>query len=61
MCVTVNTNWLCGDVVEVDEVADGVDGGEEDGRARADLVELQAGVQRDVLGVIIPVIWQWLW
>ena len=40
---------LGGDVVEVDEVADGVDGGEEQGGAGADLVELQAGVERDVL------------
>ena len=38
----VTTHWLSGDVVEVDEVADGVDGGEEEGRARADLVELEA-------------------
>ena len=42
---------LGGDVVEVDEVADGVDGGEEEGRACADLVELEARVQRDVLKI----------
>ena len=54
----VNTNWLSGDVVEVDEVADGVDGGEEEGRARADLVELEARVQRDVLRMIMLVILQ---
>ena len=54
----VNTNWLSGDMIEVDEVADGVDGGKEDRRARADLVELQAGIQRDVLRRIIPVILQ---
>ena len=40
---------LGGDVVEVDEVADGVDGGEEQGGAGADLVELEAGVEGDVL------------
>ena len=42
---------LGGDVVEVDEVADGVDGGEEQGGAGADLVELQARVQWDVLRI----------
>ena len=52
----VTTHWLSGDVVEVDEVADGVDGGEEEGGARADLVELEARVQRDVLRITIMVI-----
>ena len=42
-------HWLCGDVVEVDQVADGVEDGEEEGGAGADLVELDVGVQRDVL------------
>ena len=66
----VTTHWLSGDVVEVDEVADGVDGGEEEGGARADLVELEARVQRDVLRVTIMVIvvvlvvmvmlWNWI-
>ena len=51
----VTSHWLSGDVVEVDEVADGVDGGEEERRARADLVELEARVQRDVLRITIMV------
>ena len=42
-------HWLCGDVVEVDQVADGVEDGEEEGGAGADLVELDVGVKRDVL------------
>ena len=42
-------HWLCGDVVEVDQVADGVEDGEEEGGAGADLVELEAGVEGDVL------------
>ena len=57
----VTTHWLSGDVVEVDEVADGVDGGEEEGGARADLVELEARVQRDVLRITIMVmLWNWI-
>ena len=57
----VTTHWLSGDVVEVDEVADGVDGGEEEGGARADLVKLEARVQRDVLRVTIMVmLWNWI-
>ena len=56
-----NTYRLSGNVVEVDEVADGVDGGEEEGRARADLVELEAWVQRDVLRITIMVmLWNWI-
>ena len=35
-----NTYWLSGNVVKVDEVANRVDGGEEQGGAGADLVEL---------------------
>ena len=42
-------HWLCGDVVEVDQVADGVEDGEEEGGAGADLVELDVRVERDVL------------
>ena len=42
-------------MVEVDEVADGVDGGEEQGGAGADLVELQTRVQRDVLRMTMMV------
>ena len=57
----VTTHWLSGDVVEVDEVADGVYGGEEEGGARADLVELEARVQRDVLRITIMVmLWNWI-
>ena len=57
----VTTHWLSGDVVEVDEVADGVDGGEEEGGARADLVKLEARVQRDVLRITIMVmLWNWI-
>ena len=37
-----NTYRLSGDMVKVDEVADGVDGGEEQGSACTDLVELEA-------------------
>ena len=43
-------------MVEVDEVADGVDGGEEQGGAGADLVELEARVQRDVLRMTMVVV-----
>ena len=57
----VTTHWLSGDVVEVDEVADGVYGGEEEGGARADLVELEARVQRDVLRISIMVMLWWWW
>ena len=57
----VTTHWLSGDVVEVDEVADRVDSGEEEGGARADLVELEARVQRDVLRITIMVmLWNWI-
>ena len=41
--------WLGAQLVEVHHVGDGVDQGEEEGRAGADLVELEAGVQGDVL------------
>ena len=60
----VRTHWLSGDVVEVDKVADGVDGGEEEGRARADLVELEARVQRDVLRItmiVVAMVMLWNW
>ena len=42
-------HWLCGDMVEVDQVADGVEDGEEERGAGADLVELDVRVERDVL------------
>ena len=51
-----NTHGLSGDMVEVDKVADRVDGGEEQGRAGADLVELEARVQRDILGMTMLVV-----
>ena len=51
-----NTYWLSGNVVKVDEVANRVDGGEEQGGAGADLVELQARVQRDILRMTMMVI-----
>ena len=60
----VTSHWLSGDVVEVDEVADGVDGGEEERRARADLVELEARVQRDVLRItmiVVAMVMLWNW
>ena len=40
---------LGADVVEVDQVADGVEDGEEEGGHGADLVEHDVRVQRDVL------------
>ena len=43
-------------MVEVDKVADRVDGGEEQGGAGADLVELEARVQRDILGMTMLVV-----
>ena len=43
-------------MVEVDKVADRVDGGEEQGGAGADLVELEARVQRDILGMTLLVV-----
>ena len=43
-------------MVEVDKVADRVDGGEEQGGAGADLVELEARVQRDILGMTMLVL-----
>ena len=41
--------WLGAQVVEVDQVSHGVNQREEQGSPGTDLVELQAGVQRDVL------------
>ena len=42
-------NGLRGNVIEIDDMADGVHEREEEGRQGADLVKLNVGVQRDVL------------